>query len=118
MSREKQRTSLSAPKPADPGANAPLPSAPSGQPAPVKVPALLSIAVLLGALAIAVWVGRDLYAIVIEGEICRPRCQSWSTNAVSLVGQCVGCIVLMTMFLGLAYGALKFLIEPAGEDRV
>jgi hypothetical protein len=83
------------------------------------MPALVSVVVLLASIALAVWVGKDLYAIVVEGEICRPRnrCQSWSSNPVSLGVQCLAITLLTTILVGLAYGALKLLMGPASDDR-
>jgi hypothetical protein len=83
------------------------------------MPALVSLLVLLAAIALAVWVGKDLYAIVVEGEICRPRyrCQTWSSNPVSLGVQCLGFTLLTTIFVGLAYGAVKSLMGTANDDR-
>ncbi|WP_143067901.1 hypothetical protein [Duganella sp. CF517] len=109
---------MSAPKPANPGADTPSQSTPNGQPVPTSMPALVSLVVLLAAIALTVWVGKDLYAIVVEGEICRPRyrCQTWSSNPVSLGVQCLGFTLLMTIFVGLAYGALKLLMGSANDD--
>jgi hypothetical protein len=83
------------------------------------VPALVSVVVLLASIALAIWVGKDLYAIVVEGEVCRTRnrCQSWSSNPVSLGVQCLGFTLLTTIFVGLAYGALKALLGLASDDR-
>lgn len=81
--------------------------------------ALLLVIVLLTFIALAVWVGKDLYPIVFEGKICRPHypCQSWSSNPVSLGVQCLGFTVLMTIFVGVAYGALKMLLGQTSDDK-
>lgn len=78
-----------------------------------------SLVVLMASIALTIWVGKDLYAIVIEGEICRPRyrCESWSSNPVSLGFQCLGFTLLITIFVGLGYGALKALLGPSSGDR-
>lgn len=119
MSRKRQRNRSAAHKSANPNVNAQSRSTPSAQPVQSGVPALASVVVLLASIALAVWVGKDLYAIVVEGEICRPRyrCQSWSSNPVSLGVQCLGSSLLTTFFVGLAYGAVKALLGPATEDR-
>lgn len=79
----------------------------------------VSLVVLMASIALTIWVGKDLYAIVIEGEICRPRyrCESWSSNPVSLGVQCLGFTLLITIFVGLGYGAMKALLGPSSEDR-
>ena len=81
--------------------------------------ALVSVVVLLGCIALVVWVGKDLYAIIFEGKICRPRygCESWSSNPVSLGAQCLGFTLLATIFVGVAYGALKVLLGRASDER-
>lgn len=119
MSRKRQRNRPVGPKPGNPGDNAPSRSTPSNQPAPPGMRALVSLVVLPVAIALAVWIGKDLYAIVVEGEICRPRrgCQSWSSNPVSLAVQCLGMTLLTTIFVGLAYGALKALLGLASDDQ-
>ena len=119
MSRKRHRNRLSAPKPANPKVNSPARSTPGDQPVPSGMLTFVSVIVLLGSLALAVWVGKDLYAIVFEGEICRPRyrCQSWSSNPVSLGVQCLGFTLLTTIFVSLAYGALKALRGRASGDQ-
>ena len=81
--------------------------------------ALASVVVLAVCIALALWVGKELYAIVFEGQICRPRygCESWSTNPVSLGAQCLGSALLGTIFVGVAYGRLQALIGRASDDR-
>ena len=119
MSRKKQRNHLPASKPANPGSNAPLPPTTSDQPVQSSMLAPVSVVLLLASIALTIWVGKDLYAIVIEGEICRPRyrCQSWSSNPVSLAVQCLGFTVLIALFVGLAYCALKALFGRPSDDR-
>ena len=118
MSRKRQRNRFPAPKPANPNADAPAQS-PGAQPVQSGMRALVSVVVLLACIALAVWVGRDLYAIVFEGEICRPRhgCESWSSHPVSLGAQCLGFMLLLTIFVGVAYGALQVLLGRAGDER-
>jgi hypothetical protein len=119
MSRKRQRNRLAAPKPANPRVNAPSRSTPSDQSVHSGMLTLVSLIVLPASIALAVWIGKDLYAMVVEGEICRPRygCQSWSTNPVSLGVQCLGFTLLTTIFVGLAYGALKALRGLVRDDR-
>jgi len=119
MSKKRQRNRLSAPRPADPRVSAPSQATPSGQPVPSGMLALVSVVVLPASIALAVWVGKDLYAIVLEGELCRPRygCSSWSSNPGSLGVQCAGLALLTTIFVGLAYGAVKALPGLASDDR-
>jgi hypothetical protein len=119
MSRKRQRNRVSAPKPANPRVNAPSRSTPTDQSAHSGMLALVSLVVFPASIALAVWVGKDVYAMVVEGEICRPQygCQSWSTNPVSLSVQCLGFTLLTTIFVGLAYGALKALLGLARVDR-
>lgn len=117
MRRKKQQKRLPALTPANPNVNDAFRSTPSDQPAQLYIHPLVSVVVLLVSIALVVWIGRDLYAIIIDGEICRPRCQSWSSHPVSLVVQTIGCVMLSTIFLGLAYCAVKFLVEPTSDDQ-
>lgn len=80
----------------------------------------VSIVVFLACIALTIWVAKDLYAIVVEGEICKPRygCKSWSSNPVSLGVQCLGITLLTTIFLGVAYGALKALLGRASDQSL
>lgn len=79
----------------------------------------VSLIMLLVCIALTIWVGKDLYAIVFEGEICRPRyrCESWSSNPVSLGAQCLGFTLLTTIFVALGYRSLKVLLGPASDDQ-
>lgn len=86
---------------------------------PPGMTALVSLVLLPVSIALAVWIGKDLYAIVVEGEICRPRyaCKSWSSNPWSLVAECLGSALLTTIFVGMAYQALKALLGLAKDER-
>ena len=119
MSRKRKRNRLPASTPANPSSNAPLPPTTSDQPVQSAMLAPVSVVMLLASIALTIWIGKDLYAIVIEGEICRPRyrCQSWSSNPVSLGVQCLGFTLLITIFVGLAYCALKALMGRPSDDR-
>jgi hypothetical protein len=119
MPRKKQRNHLPASKPANPSSNARLPPTTSDQPVQAGIFTPVLVIVLLASIALTIWVGKDLYAIVIEGEICRPRyrCESWSSNPVSLGVQCLGFTVLIALFVGLAYCTLKALFGRPSDDR-
>jgi len=118
MSRKKHRNGVSPPKPADPAVDAPL-RLPGDQPVQSGMHALASVIVLAASVALAFWAGKEMYAIVVEGKICRPRygCESWSSNPVSLGAQCMGSMLLTTIFLGVAYGRLQALLGRASDDR-
>lgn len=119
MSKKKQRNRSSAPKPTDPSADAPVRPPTNDPPAQSAMLAPVSLIMLLVCIALTIWVGKDLYAIVFEGEICRPRyrCESWSSNPVSLGAQCLGFTLLTTIFVALGYQSLKVLLGPASDDQ-
>lgn len=119
MSKNRRRHPSSAARPANTRDSAPSESTPGDQPVQSGMLALVSLIVLPVSIALAIWVGKDLYAIVFQGEICRPHygCKSWSSNPVSLGVQSVGFTLLTTIFLGLAYGALKALSGWGSDDR-
>lgn len=119
MSRKKQKNRAPVSKRADPRADASSRPAASDQPVQSDMRVLAAVVVVPASIALAIWVGKSLYAIVIEGELCRPRygCESWSSHPVSLFVQCVGCTLLITIFVGLAYGALKALGGPESDDQ-
>ena len=119
MSRKRRRHRLSAPKPVAPSADPRVRPTTSDQPVQSGMLAPVSVIVFLASIALTIWVAKDLYAIVLHGEICRPRygCESWSANPVSLGVQCLGITLLTTIFLGVAYGALKALLGRPGDDR-
>jgi len=79
----------------------------------------VSVVVLLASIALTIWVGKDLYAIVFKGELCRPRygCKTWSSNPVSMGVECLGYTLITTILVGLAYGSLKALLGRASDDR-
>jgi hypothetical protein len=119
MSTKRQKNRLSTNNSTHPSVNAPSQSSPGDQPAQSSLVKLVLIVVLLVSIALAVWVGNDLYPIVFKGEICRPRyrCQSWSSNPVSLGVQCLGFTLMITTFMGMAYGALKMLLGRTSDER-
>lgn len=92
---------------------------PSDQPAQSGIRALVSLVVLPASIALVIWIGKDLYAIVVDGEICKPRsgCQTWSSNPWSLGVQCLGTMLLTATFTGSAYAALKALLGVGGDER-
>jgi hypothetical protein len=119
MSRKRKNNRLPTHNPANPRINAPAQSTPDDQPAQSGTVRLFLVVVLLVFIALALWAGNDLYPIVFKGEICRPRyrCESWSSNPVSLGVQCLGFTLLMTSFMGVAYGALKMLLGRASDEK-
>lgn len=101
MSRKKQRNRSSAPKSANPGVTTPSRSAPRDRPLQPDIPPLLLIVVLLASIALAFLIGKELYPMVVDGEICRPRyrCQSWSSDPISLGVQFLAATLLTATFV-------------------